>query len=45
MKHFTPEDMLSSISEKFQPRALTLEVIRQIAHSYPAGTSQSLVLN
>ena len=28
MKHFTPED--------FKPSALSLEIIRQIAHSYPA---------
>lgn len=46
MKHFTREDVLSNISEKFQPRALTLEIVRQIAYAYPAASaSQALILN
>ena len=45
MKHFTPEDVLSNISEKFQPRAMTLEIIRQIAYAYPVNNSQSIALN
>lgn len=46
MTHFTPEDVLSSITEKFQPQALTLEAIRQFAYAYTgASSSPSLVLN
>ena len=46
MTHFTPEDVLSNITEKFQPKALTLETIRQIAYAYQgASSTTSLVLN
>jgi hypothetical protein len=46
MTHFTPEDVLSNIAEKFQPKALTLETIRQFAYAYVGQSSTSqLVLN
>lgn len=46
MKHFTREDVLSTLSGKFKPSALTLETIRQFAYSYgTVSASQSLVLN
>ena len=46
MTYFTPEDVLSNITEKFQPRALTLEAIRQFAYAYVGQSSTSkLVLN
>ena len=46
MKHFTREDVLSTLSGTFKPSALSLEVIRQFAYHYgKASVSQSLVLN
>ena len=46
MTHFTPEDVLSNITEKIQPKALTLETIRQFAYAYRGESSaKALVLN
>lgn len=46
MTHFTPDDVLSNFTEKIQPKALTLEIIRQIAHAYHGESkTDKLVLN
>lgn len=46
MTHSTPKEVLSNFTEKIQPKALTLETIRQIAYAYRGQSStDALVLN
>jgi len=37
MKHFTPEE--------FKPRAITLDMIRQVAYTYRPNTKEAYSLN
>ena len=45
MKHFTPKDVSLDFSETYEPRKLSLDIIRQVAYTYRKNINQATCLN